>query len=313
MILQRINTFTGVRYRDDPAIMGWELANEPRSSDRTGGIVTRWVSVNARIVKSIDPNHLLGTGEEGFEISATGYSPGPYENQSWLFDGSAGIGFYGNSAIASIDFAGIHLYPEPWGLPNNAGNAWIRDHLAIAEALHKPLIVGEFGVRALQRSTYDSWLSTIVLDGPAGGIVWQLLDEKASDVEGYGIHCPDVDSVCAMFRAYADQFREKSQTGEVSPPATLAIQQNYPNPCSTQTTIRYTLPVGASVVLDLFNSIGERVLRLVDGYRSAGVRKELLDARALPSGAYFYRLIATGAGTAGTPDFSRTGKLLIVR
>jgi endo-1,4-beta-mannosidase len=32
MVLTRVNSITKVEYRDDPAIFGWELINEPRCS-----------------------------------------------------------------------------------------------------------------------------------------------------------------------------------------------------------------------------------------------------------------------------------------
>jgi len=35
-VIQRVNVFTGVMYRDDPTIMAWELINEPRQGGARG-------------------------------------------------------------------------------------------------------------------------------------------------------------------------------------------------------------------------------------------------------------------------------------
>src|SRR5262249_21072559 len=43
-VLNRVNTYNGRAYKSDPTILGWELANEPRSGDRTGSIVRQWVA-----------------------------------------------------------------------------------------------------------------------------------------------------------------------------------------------------------------------------------------------------------------------------
>jgi mannan endo-1,4-beta-mannosidase len=191
-LLERKNTKTGVRYKDDSWILGWELANEPRSSDATGLLTGGWLEEMSGFVKSIDANHLLGTGEEGFDIGGGGYQGLASGGQQWLFNGSAGVGFSRNTAISAIDFGSIHLYPEAWGMPNSAGNAWIRDHIAVAGAWGKPLIIGEFGVQFEKAQTYDSWLSTIVLDGAAGGLVWQLLDGTRQDAKSMASIVPVV-------------------------------------------------------------------------------------------------------------------------
>src|SRR5262245_25869555 len=91
-VLNRVNTYNGRRYRDDPTIFGWELANEPHIEyygDRSGQVIRAWVAEMAAHVKANDPNHMVATGEEGFDITNAGYSPvSAYNYQNWLFDGN---------------------------------------------------------------------------------------------------------------------------------------------------------------------------------------------------------------------------------
>lgn len=60
------------RYVNSPAIFGWELANDPRcnsslpSTNCTPQTVTRWHSILAQHVLSVDPNHLVSSGNHGF-------------------------------------------------------------------------------------------------------------------------------------------------------------------------------------------------------------------------------------------------------
>ena len=312
-VLHRVNSYTGVQYRDDPTILGWELANEPRSSDRTTQLVFQWALEMSSFIKSLDQNHLVGTGEEGFDNSTVGFSQQAYNNQSWLFDGSAGVSFSMNTAISSIDFASIHLYPESWNLPNGTGNAWIRDHVRLAEASGKPLLIGEFGVRAYRSSTYDSWFATMLYDGAAGGVVWQLLGGSREDDEGFGIRCPKDGPVCSTLSASAVQFRLKSQAGFISPPPFFSLQQNYPNPFNGQTTIAYDLPSDSYVLLEIFSDLGQHVMTLLDEFQHAGRRKELLDVGSLASGVYFYRLTASTPTLTSSSRYSQTRKLLLVK
>jgi len=312
-LLQRVNSYAGTMYKDEPAIFGWELANEPRSSDRSATIVRNWVEEMSDFMKSVDPNHLIGTGEEGFDKSPAGYATSYYNDQSWMFNGSTGTSFTVNTSLPSIDFASIHLYPENWNVSNSSGNVWIRDHIRISGAAGKPLLMGEFGVTRLKASTYSSWLTTALLDGAAGAIVWQLLDRMRNDAEGFGIHCPEDATVCATITSSAEQFNAKSISGTLQPPPTILLRQNYPNPFNTQTTIEYTLPVDSHVVLTLWNSLGQKVLMLVDAVQRAGVRREILDPRVLSSGPYFYRLEVEPLASGSANRFSANGKLMFLR
>ncbi len=309
-MVNRVNSFSGVSYRDDPTILGWELANEPRSSDRSGRIVSTWVDELGTYLKQIDPHHLVGTGEEGFDNTVTGYSLPAYNNQSWLLDGTHGVAWSMNSVLSCIDFGGVHLYPESWNLPNGAGNTWISDQIRQAARFGKPLVVGEFGVRTEQSSTYDSWLTTVLLENGGGAAVWQLLAGGRNNSDGYGILCPDAGAVCTVLQNQGEQFESKSSGGTPVPPTSFVLWQNYPNPFNGQTTVSYDLPSDSYVTVCLFNSLGETVTTFVDGFQSAGTRKELLEAGGLSSGAYFYRVSirpVTGAPATAVK------KLLIIK
>ncbi|MBI5471076.1 MAG: T9SS type A sorting domain-containing protein [Ignavibacteriae bacterium] len=312
-ILNRINTYTNIAYKDEPAIFGWELANEPRSSDFSALLVSRWISEMSDFVKSIDANHLLGTGEEGFDVSARMYSSGAYNNQSWLFNGSMGTSFTANSSVTAIDFGSCHLYPESWNVSVNAGNVWIRDHVRIARAIRKPLVLGEFAVRVQKRATYASWLTTVLLDGAAGAAVWQLLEGPRTDHEGYGFRCSTDAQLCTSLQEAADKFKAKSINISLPIPSGFSLSQNFPNPFNDLTTISYSLPFESHVELAVFNTAGQRVTTIVDGIQSAGVRSELLDVKDLASGVYFYRFTGSRSDEHLNHLFVAAKKLVLVR
>ncbi len=79
---------------------------------------------------------------------------------------------------------------------------------------------------------------------------------------------------------------------EAEAPQALRLWQNYPNPFNPATTIRYTLPVAGPVRLEVFDVLGRRVAVLVDGVAPPGTREVTFDARGLPGGTYFYRLLS---------------------
>ena len=102
-VLARTNSLTKKKYTDDPAIMAWEIINEPRPMQKAAvPAFEAWMQHVAALVKSIDKNHLLTTGSEG-DI-ATDNDMAVYERLH---------------AGPDIDYLTIHIWPKNWG--------WFRD------------------------------------------------------------------------------------------------------------------------------------------------------------------------------------------
>ncbi|MEO8232652.1 MAG: T9SS type A sorting domain-containing protein [Ignavibacteriota bacterium] len=83
------------------------------------------------------------------------------------------------------------------------------------------------------------------------------------------------------------------------------LQQNYPNPFNPSTTIKYSIPESGNVKLVVYNSLGEEVATVVNGFESTGSYKVNFNSYQLSSGIYFYRL------KAGT--FVEVKKMLILK
>ena len=156
-IVSRTNTVTGKPYSESPAIMAWELANEPRAFARdsvTKACFAEWVETQAKLIKSLDSNHLVTTGSEGLEGC---------EEDSALFRKI--------HAFPEIDYICIHIWPYNWrwlgpasgpltnGLAKN-GETSVVDSVPFASRmtraymdrcwdvvkdLNKPMVLEEFG------------------------------------------------------------------------------------------------------------------------------------------------------------------------
>ena len=140
-ILNRTNRYTGKRYMDDPAIMSWQIGNEPRAFDKSVlPAFEGWIAKAAALMKSIDKRHLVSVGSEG----AFGCE-GDYDSWQRI------------CADPNIDYCNIHVWPYNWSwakkdsLLQNLQRAkdktkeYIDSHLSICSKLNKPLVMEEFG------------------------------------------------------------------------------------------------------------------------------------------------------------------------
>ena len=96
-----------------------------------------------------------------------------------------------------------------------------------------------------------------------------------------------------------------SNEGVQNKPTQFELLQNYPNPFNPSTQIQYALPKATQVTLEVFNSVGQKVMKLVNGQQSAGYHTATFDASGLSSGVYLYKLT--------TPSFTETKKMLLIK
>lgn len=163
-VMNRTNTLTGVKYKDDPTIFAWDLMNEPEIAGMQLG--RAWISEMSTYVQSIDPNHLVASGNEGFA------------------DGHAGSNPEMEMTISSIDFATWHTYPTYHKISTDDVTRQINSYCNIAAKGQKPVILQEFAYPSTsgdQKNVYQTWVNAIY-NHPncAGWMYWRLEGRQAN-------------------------------------------------------------------------------------------------------------------------------------
>lgn len=84
------------------------------------------------------------------------------------------------------------------------------------------------------------------------------------------------------------------------PRGSVVLHQNAPNPFNPTTTISYEIPVSTHVELTIYNSNGNKVRKLVNGFKTAGPHTTEWNGRnderqPVTTGVYFARLYVSGS------------------
>lgn len=203
-LLVRVNSLTGVRYRDDPTIFAWELMNES-TVDTPAGRAARlaWVREMSRFVKTFDHNHLVAAGHGGYALMS--------DRQD----------FIAVHQLPNIDYVDGHLYLQnsAWGISPKRLYDLLDDRAYIARWLvGKPLVIGEFGFRTDQGPNYLGWprarwfsevLSRHFGNRGGGALVW-IYEPWSGKPRDYGIYIdrPETDDVREAMRQGARLFAQ---------------------------------------------------------------------------------------------------------
>jgi len=149
-VLNRVNTVTGVPYREDKAILAWQFGNEMHRAQ------TNWLSEMAAFMKSLDPNHL---------VAETRHHPAFAEQ---LID-------------PNIDLLTRHYYTDYKGSGTNWPAAVRREVEQIKG--QRPFFVGEFGPyidgKVLTRENVECKLkefldTCVATEGVSGALLWSM-------------------------------------------------------------------------------------------------------------------------------------------
>ena len=157
-ILNHTNKISGKKYINEPAVMAWELANEPRPMrPASDDAYVKWINEVAAFIKSKDKNHLVTLGHEGYM-------------------GTESIELFEKvHSNKNVDYLTIHIWPKNWGwfqtssmekdLPQVISKTenYVDQHLGVANKLQKPLVIEEFGLPR-DRHSFDISATTFLRD-----------------------------------------------------------------------------------------------------------------------------------------------------
>jgi Cellulose binding domain/Cellulase (glycosyl hydrolase family 5) len=237
-LINHVNSITGVAYKNDPTIMTWELANEPRcagsstsaSSSCNTSTITTWANTMSTYIKSLDPNHLVAVGDEGFLDYGNG--------SDYMYTGSAGVDDQQLAALPNIDYVTYHMYPQGWNETYAWATTWIQNHILLANSVGKPAVMEEFGITASDQANrdvyYPQWLNQIC--GQFSNWQFWILSARSvdsngnlaglyQDYDGYTIYYHDasgnVTTEGSMMANIAAKFNSGQCTGVPTPTPTL--------------------------------------------------------------------------------------------
>ncbi len=209
-LVNRVNTVSGLAYKDDPTIFAWELMNEPNIScaddptpthqycDPTGKVLQTWIATMSQYIKSLDPLHMVTAGAE-----AHGAIPAGDGIQGFQWGGSNDPLFTQN--VPDVDFFTFHPYPNTsWiNLTLQQTKQLIKAITKEGTHLGKPVVMEEYGIDrnvplynpdgtvllqptdpaflAARVTWYREMLDTLYEAGAAGSNVWELADWSDND------------------------------------------------------------------------------------------------------------------------------------
>jgi hypothetical protein len=160
VLLNRVNVYTGIAYKDDATILAWETGNELSAP-------ANWVQTIASYIKSQDPHHLLMDGNYEQANESSNFLP--------------------DLQIQAIDLYTGHYYPPMMTI--------LQKEISQVNQANKVFIIGEYDWNTTNGASLSSFLLTIEQSGAAGDMYWTLFPHDDShgfvqNGEHFTLHYP---------------------------------------------------------------------------------------------------------------------------
>jgi hypothetical protein len=287
MLVNRVNTLSGIPYKEDPAIMAWILVGEPLSAPWNYGTppdislqeFKDWIEETAAFVKSMDPNHLV-------TIFTTGGIGAYYTEWTEPFNVPSLDFIYAEDA----DMRALNYFPQ---LP-------AAEYPLPLLALRKPLVIGISFTSGVWNGTNicgDTSLQTDLLRQAldfyeSQGITGQIIQSWGSahypwipDFAPCFNYNSSWDSLCGMFQAFATKTGTLGWPGKPLPrvevqPAGMKLFPEidqikvYPNPTEGSIYIE----TDELVFAEIYSYTGTKLIQ---------TDKRFIDLSSLKPGIYF--------------------------
>ena len=289
-LINRENTYTGVRYKDDPTIFAWETGNEISSPPE-------WTKRIAALIKSIDSKHLVIDGN-----SLHGVQAASIEDEN-------------------VDVLTTHHYPGQHDQPGKAMLDAIRHALEISRG-KKPLFVGEFGF--IPTDDVQAVLDFVIEEGISGALIWSLRFHHRdggfywhSETQGKDIyrayHWPGFESgeaydetqLMELMRAKAFEIRGLELPALLAPAAPTLLA------CDDVSAISWQGSAGAEDY-DVWRSTNENGPWKLIGPGVVDAARQYVplfqDRTAERGGEYYYRIAARNS-SGGSPPSNMIGPI----
>ena len=188
VILNHVNSYTGIAYKNDPTIIAWETGNELSAPfDRVQKITA--------YIKGIDNHHLVMDGNVATKL------------------------------LPDLNIKTVDLYTAHYGSSSPTISA-LRTHLNQVKSAQEGFIVGEYDWNTTKGDPLSNFLSSIEQSGVTGDLYWSLFphDDRYGFVhhyEHYTLHypgdTPDMRNRVSLLRAHAYTMQGKPVPKAASP------------------------------------------------------------------------------------------------